>query len=63
MHGLGLLMAAIFIAAWFGPFRALRRAMAEGDTAAAAAAVGRVRRLVWLNLALGLVTVALGAFG
>jgi uncharacterized membrane protein len=37
--------------------------MAEGDTAAAAGAVGRIRRLVWLNLALGLVTVALGAFG
>lgn len=62
MHGLGLLMAAIFIAAWFGPFLALRRAMAEGDTPGAAAAVARLGRLVWLNLALGLVTVGLGAF-
>lgn len=63
MHGLGLLMAAIFIAAWFGPFQALRRAMAAGDSTAAAAAVTRIRRLVLLNLALGLVTVTLGAFG
>lgn len=63
MHGLGLLMAAIFVAAWFGPFQALRRAMADGNSTAAAAAVGRVRRLVLLNLALGLVTVTLGAFG
>jgi len=63
MHGLGLLMAAIFIAAWFGPFQALRRAMAADDATTAAAAVVRIRRLVLLNLALGVVTVALGAFG
>jgi uncharacterized membrane protein len=63
MHGLGLLMSAIFIAAWFGPFQALRRAMTAGDAGAAGAAVARLRQLVLLNLALGLVTVVLGAFG
>ena len=63
MHGLGLLMVAIFLIIWFGPFKALRTAMATGDTATAAASVARIRKLVLLNLLLGLLTVAVAAFG
>lgn len=62
MHGLGLLMTAIFLVIWFGPFRAFRAAMAAGDTATAAACVARIRLLILANLALGLATVVLGGF-
>ncbi len=63
MHLTGLLMAAVFVALVLGPWRGLRAAMAAGDGAAAGAAVARVRRLVSLNLGLGLLTVAVAAWG
>ena len=63
MHGLGLLMSAIFVTIWFAAFKALRAAMAAGDHRVAAGTVARIRRLVWLNLALGLLTVAVAALG
>lgn len=62
MQGLGLLMTAIFLAIWFGPFLALRRAMAAKDAARSAEAVARIRRLVTINLALGLLTLVLAGF-
>jgi uncharacterized membrane protein len=63
MHGLGLIMTVIFLVIWFGPFRAFRAAMVAGDNAAAASSVARIRRLILINLLLGLVTVAIAAFG
>lgn len=63
MHLLGLIMAGVFLLIWFVPFRQMRAAVAAGDNQAAAAANERIRKLVALNLALGLVTVALGAVG
>jgi uncharacterized membrane protein len=63
MHGLALVMLAIFGALVHGPWRRLRTARAAGDDAAAGAALGGIRRLVAVNLALGLVTVVLGASG
>jgi uncharacterized membrane protein len=63
MHLFGLAMAAVYLAVAFGPWRAMRSALAAGETAAAASAAGRVRRLVVLNLALGLATVAVAAWG
>ncbi len=63
MHLLGLAMGLVYLAVVFGPWRAMRSALAAGDTAAAASAAGRVRRLVMLNLALGLATVAVATWG
>lgn len=63
MHLTGLLMAAVFVALVLGPWRAFRAAMAAGDGAAAVTAMGRVRRLVSMNLGLGLLTVAVAAWG
>ncbi|MBR0670945.1 CopD family protein [Neoroseomonas soli] len=63
MHGTGLLMAGIFVAVALGPFRAMRAALAAGDRAKAAAALDRIRKGVALNLALGLLTVAIAAWG
>jgi uncharacterized membrane protein len=63
MHGLALVMLAIFVALLHGPWARFRRARAASDAGAAAAALGRIRRLVALNLTLGLVTAVLGASG
>lgn len=63
MHFLALIMAGVFVALFTGPWREFRAAHAAGDTPRAAAAVERIRQLVTLNLALGLVTVAVAAWG
>ncbi len=62
MHLTGLVMAALFAAIFFGPWKTMRAAVAQGDRAATAKAGDRVRRLVNVNLALGLLTVAVAAF-
>lgn len=62
MHLLGLIMAAVFLAIYFGPWRAMRAATAAGDNAAAGEAVGRIRRLTTANLVLGVATVVVAAF-
>ncbi len=62
MHGLGIAMAVVFAVLFFGPWAGMRAALADGDTAAAAAAAERIRRLVLANMVLGLITVAVAAF-
>jgi uncharacterized membrane protein len=54
VHVLGLAMGLVYLAIAFGPWRAMRSALAAG---------GRVRRLVELNLVLGLATVAVVTWG
>ena len=63
MHLAGLVMAAIFALVALGPGRAMRAALAAGDRPAAAAALDRIRKGVSVNLALGLLTVAVAAWG
>jgi uncharacterized membrane protein len=63
MHLTAILMAAVFVSIMTGPWRHFRAAMARGDTPAAAAAAENVRQLVLVNLVLGLVTVAVAAWG
>jgi uncharacterized membrane protein len=63
MHLLGLVMAGVFLALVTGPWRAFRAALAAGDRGRAGAAAERIRQLVSLNLVLGLVTVAVAAWG
>jgi uncharacterized membrane protein len=52
---LGLVMSAIFVALFFGPWAALRRG---GD----AALVDRIRMLIQVNLVLGLIVVVVAAW-
>ena len=59
MHLLGLVMAAVFLVIFFGPWRAMRAAANPAD---AAAAVNRIRRLIQVNLVLGALTVVVAAF-
>jgi uncharacterized membrane protein len=63
MHLAGVLMGAVYLGIFFGPWRAMRAALATRDLPAAAAANDRIRQLVSVNLALGLLTVAVAAWG
>lgn len=58
MFGIGVLMMLLFLHVYFAPFRRLRRAVAAGDAAACARAIGQIRVLVAVNLVLGLCVVA-----
>ena len=63
MHLSAIIMAVIFISIVGGPWKAFRAAMARGDAPAAAKAVVGIRQLVTANLVLGLVTIAIAAWG
>ncbi|HEX3576792.1 MAG TPA: CopD family protein [Rhodopila sp.] len=54
MMGLGLLMAAVFLAIVFGPYRQFRRTT---DRNRMASSLNAVRKLIGVNLILGLATV------
>jgi uncharacterized membrane protein len=63
MTALGLLMAAIYGFVVSVPFPRVRSAVAQGHWEAAAAALAQVRRLVGINLILGLVTITIAILG
>ena len=60
MMGLGLLMSAVFAFIYFGPYKRFRRTT---DKAAMAASLDTIRKLIGVNLLLGLATIVLGAIG
>ena len=63
MQALGLVMMALFGHLYFVPWRRLQRALEQGDGAAAAGQLGQIRRIVLINLSLGLITAVIGASG
>ncbi len=63
MHLAGLVMALLFAALIHGPWKRFKQARAAEDATAAATALGGIRRIVAVNLALGLATAAIGASG
>ena len=65
MVGLGILMMLLFGHIYFVSYRKLKQAVAAGDDAMALAAMGTIRKLMLVNLILGLVVVldaTLGSF-
>ena len=60
---IGIVMAVIFFYVYFLPFTALKRGCAVEDWKAAGAALSQIRVLVGINLALGLVNVAVATLG
>jgi uncharacterized membrane protein len=56
-------MGFIFLALFFGPWAAMRRAMAANDRPGAARALESIRKLVLMNLILGLIVVASSGLG
>jgi uncharacterized membrane protein len=60
---LGLVMSGIFGYLFFRPYAGLNAAVAAGDWPAGAAQLARIRRLVGINLTLGLITLVAAAAG
>ena len=54
MMGLGLIMGAVFLAIFFGPYRQFRRTI---DRNRMASSLDTIRKLIGVNLILGLVTI------
>jgi uncharacterized membrane protein len=54
MLALGLLMAAVFLALYFGPYRQFRRTT---DRNRMASSLDNIRKLIGVNLILGLITI------
>lgn len=60
---IGVIMTVIFAYVFLLPFSALRRAVAAQDWQAGAAALEAIRKAVAVNLALGLINVAVATIG
>lgn len=63
MFGLGILMMLIFAHVYFAPYRRLQRGVSANDWPGAAQALNQMRRLVGINLTLGMITIAVATLG
>ncbi|MGD8591686.1 MAG: CopD family protein [Gammaproteobacteria bacterium] len=63
MHGIGWVMILIFMLVFFLPYRRMRHALANSDITSAANALALIRKLVALNLTLGLIVIAIAGAG
>lgn len=63
MHGLALLMTAIFAHVFFAPWQRFRRAVDRIENETAAAELNRIRRFIAVNLVLGLIVVVVATGG
>ena len=63
MQVTGILMMLLFLHTYFAPWRRFSRAVETGALPDAAASLNQIRRIVAINLVLGLITVAVGASG
>ena len=60
---LGIVMMLIFGHVFFAPYKKLKRAVAGQDWKAGGAALGLIRKLIGINLTIGLVTIAVVFLG
>jgi uncharacterized membrane protein len=63
MQLLGWIMIALFVWLFHGPWLALKRAVEAEDWSKAGANLNRIRRIIAVNLPLGLIVVVIGASG
>ena len=63
MMALGIVMMLLFGHLYFAPNRRLQAAVARADWPTAGRNLGQIRRIVEINLVLGLLTAAIGASG
>ncbi len=61
MMGLGIVMMLLFLHLYFAPWRRCRDAVARQDWAEGGRQLGQIRTIVTINLALGLITVAVAS--
>ena len=59
----GLVMMALYVQLFFGPWQGFKRAFADGDFAKAGEYQVRIRHIVTINLALGILNIVLGVAG
>lgn len=63
MNGLGTLMLLIYMHVYFAPFTRLKKAVAAEQWPAGGEALAQIRKLVALNLSLGLLVIAVASGG
>ena len=63
MHGIAIIMTAIYFYVYFAPYQRLRRLVADQDFAAAGGQLKQIRTLVGLNLTLGLINIIIAGGG
>jgi uncharacterized membrane protein len=63
MQGIGIAMILIFLHVFFAPYRRLKQAVAAGDFPSAGKHLAMIRRLIGLNLTLGLVLIVIASSG
>jgi uncharacterized membrane protein len=63
MQGLGIVMIMLFLHLYFAPWRRFNTSVERSDFVEAAKQLGQIRRIVGINLVLGLVTIVIGASG
>jgi len=63
MQGIGILMILIFLHLYFAPWQRLQKAVRAREWPAAGQHLAQIRKLVAINLALGVITVLVGSTG
>ena len=63
MQGLGLVMMTLYLWLFHGPWLKFKRAVDAGDWPTAGGELNRIRRIIAVNLPLGLIVVAIAAGG
>ncbi len=63
MHGAGLLMVMIYLHVFFVPYRRLRQAVIIQDYPLAGAQLNQIRKMVGINILIGLLVIIIGSAG
>ena len=63
MHGLGWVMIVLFVYMYMKPYTAFREAVSAEDWPLAKASLDGIRKVVGVNLVLGVITIILGTTG
>lgn len=63
MHGAGIIMVMIYLHVFFAPYRRLKQAVIVQDYPLAAAQLNQIRKLVGLNILIGLLVIIVASAG
>lgn len=63
MHGIGIVMMLLYLHLVFAPWKRFQAALDAGTLPEAAKSLNQIRIIVAINLALGVITIAVGAGG
>ena len=63
MHGAGIVMVLIYLHVFFAPYRRLRHAVIVQDYAEGGKRLAQIRKLIALNLSIGLIVVVIASGG